>query len=142
MLSIHDPAAPCYLAATANNKSEMIGDAYVLSRESIRRLVRQFRRRNPVSGCDDWMRVVPKKGVVPSNCLNRLGIFSQRTLDDRGCQRFLNTNLAIELINNNNNLSVDSRCISEKVVVFARLGEHDFYFYEHLLYRLKLPSLK
>lgn len=147
MLSIRNPATPCYLAATAGNNStsEIIGDAYVLSRESIRRLARQFRRQNPgggPAGCDwshrDNNRSVTNKSVsTTSGCLHRLGIFPESTLDERGCQRFLDKSLANELTNHNNDSG--TRCISEKVVVFARLGEHDFYFYEHLLYRLKMP---
>jgi hypothetical protein len=63
--------------------------------------------------------------------------------DERGCERFLSQSLAKELIHNNDS-NVDGsktrRCISDRVVIFSRLGGHDFYFYEHLLYRLKMPA--
>jgi hypothetical protein len=66
------------------------------------------------------------------------------TQDDRGCERFLNQSLAKELILNDNEANADGsktrRCISDRAVIFPRLGEHDFYFYEHLLYRLKMPA--
>ncbi|XP_046637105.1 glycoprotein-N-acetylgalactosamine 3-beta-galactosyltransferase 1-like [Daphnia pulicaria] len=149
MLSTHNPATPCYMAGNNRNNSEIIGDAYVLSRESIRRLVRQFRRRNPgvaPADCDNWRHSPTALKSLPtsSRCLDRLGIVSLSTQDDRGCERFLNQSLAKELILNDNEANADGsktrRCISDRAVIFPRLGEHDFYFYEHLLYRLKMPA--
>ncbi len=149
MLSIHNPATPCYMTGNNRNISEIIGDAYVLSRESIRRLVRQFRRRNPDGGqadCDNWRHSPTALKSVPtsSRCLDRLGIVSLSTQDERGCERFLSQGLAKELILNDNEANVNGsktrRCISDRVVIFPRLGGHDFYFYEHLLYRLKMPA--
>ncbi len=155
MLSIRNPATPCYMAGNNRNNSEIIGDAYVLSRESIRRLVRQFRQRNPGGGpadCDNWRHPPTAKSItsvlksVPtsSRCLDRLGIVSESTRDERGCERFLSQGLAKELILNNSEADADGsktrRCISDRVVIFSRLGEHDFHFYEHLLYRLKMPA--
>jgi hypothetical protein len=64
--------------------------------------------------------------------------------DDRGFERFLGQGLPKELILNDNEANADGsktrRCISDRVVIFPQLGGHDFYLYEHLLYRLQMPA--
>lgn len=124
MLAIYDAYSPYYLGA-----SDGSGSAYVLSRETVRRLVYQSRRHAPVPECTSR-----RTNHVPSishSCLDRLGVTRENTLDGRGCERFLNIQLGRKLANSNNEL-----CTSTTVIAFAQLSYNQFSVYEHLLYRL------
>ncbi len=126
MLAIYDAYSPYYLGA-----SDGSGSAYVLSRGTVRRLVYQSRRHTPVPECASRRtnRAVPS---ISHSCLDRLGVTRGNTLDGRGCERFLNSQLGRKLANSSNN----ERCTSTTVIAFVQLSYNQFSVYEHLLYRL------
>ncbi|KAI9562624.1 hypothetical protein GHT06_010078 [Daphnia sinensis] len=147
MLPILDTGTPFYLAANDKEHPAIIGDVYVFSREAIRRLVHHFRRPNvhQSSGdadCKGWGHIQDsgKSSVVLTTslnrkCLDRLGIVSYNTRDERGCERFLSNRLATELASHVNS---EDRCISRTALIFRGVECNQFHVYEHMLYRLKL----
>lgn len=148
MLSIQDTTTPCYLAANDKEDPAMSG-AYVLSRESIRRLVHHFRHQPDVNYspddavCKERSRYGNSgKGIVSlprsatRKCLQHLGLVAQNTRNERGCERFLTNRLATELVKNP--LNFGDRCISPIGVIFSQIHHNQFHVYEHLLYRLSL----